>query len=61
LNASADSPASVSLHLRDCLRLEITRLTGHVEELPKTGLDGPYSIFSIPGLGPWESILLTAK
>jgi hypothetical protein len=59
LNASADPLASVFLHLRNAQRLEMTRVTGQTQVLAKTGLDGPYSIFSIPGPGPWEPVLLT--
>ena len=61
LNASADPLASVSLHLRDADRLDVTRATGQPEVLKKIGMDGPYSVFSIPGVGPWEPVLLTTK
>ena len=61
LNASADALASVSLHCRDADRLDVTRIVGQTEELPKTGTDGPYSIFRIPGIGPWEPVLLTTR
>jgi hypothetical protein len=60
LNASADSLASVLLHIRDADRLRLTRIAGPAEVLQKTGTDGPYAIFAVPNVAPWEAILLTA-
>jgi hypothetical protein len=59
LNASANPLASVFLHLHNAERLEVTPVAGQTKVLEKTGLDGPYSIFNIPGPGPWEPVLLT--
>lgn len=61
LNASADSQASVSLHVRDVDGIEVTRASGQTEVLQKTGTDGPYRVFHVPRLGPWEAALLSAK
>lgn len=61
LNASLDSLVDVCVHVLDADRLELTRFNGQVETRPPSGRSGPYAAFTIPGLGPWEPVLLTAK
>jgi hypothetical protein len=60
LNASADPLAVVQVHARDAARLELTYAGGRVGESLKAGADGPYGIFNIPQLAPWEPVILTA-
>jgi hypothetical protein len=59
LNASSDPLPSVLLHVRDADRLRLTRVAGPAEVLQKTGTDGPYALFAVPNVAPWEAILLT--
>jgi hypothetical protein len=58
LNASADRLEKLALHVRDADRLELTSADGRTESLAKAGADGPYALFEIPTLGPWEPALL---
>jgi hypothetical protein len=60
LNASLDPQPSIALLLLDAGPLEMTRAGGQTEVLRKTGMDGPYSIFDVPRLSPWEPVLLTS-
>lgn len=62
LNASPDPLADVSLHVRGVEQLEITRALFDRLPVPrgKSGADGPYNIFVIPALNPWEPVLLTS-
>jgi hypothetical protein len=59
LNASLDPLPSVDLILQDAGPLELTRAGGQTEELRMTGMDGPYTRFATPNVGPWETVLLT--
>jgi hypothetical protein len=58
LNASIDSAKGLRLHLlTEASVLRCLRWNGRTVRLKRTARDGPYSVFQLPELGPWQSAL----
>jgi len=60
LNASIDAAERLQLAVRsDAPTLNLTRMDGHVVPLERSGADGPYGLYTIDHLGPWQAGLVT--
>ena len=61
LNASLDAAEDVSLHLLSPTpTLHCVRWNGRRVRLTRTARDGPYSVFRLPEIGPWQPVLCLA-
>jgi len=61
VNASIDPAEELVLYaLTDGATLTIMRMDGSEEPLQLSGQDGSYSIYLMPMLNPWETVLLTS-
>jgi hypothetical protein len=61
VNASLDPAESMELLARTGGdRLLLVRMDGREVSIPAAGEDGPYTLYTLPKLQPWEMVLLTA-
>lgn len=59
VNASLDTAEDLKLHIQGAGdRLMLTRMNGKMHKLESMQQDGPYAVFTLPRLAPWESVLV---
>jgi len=62
LNASLDPAERLAVHVRGAAQaLTLTRMNMVTEPAARREQDGPYAVFELPRLGPWETGLVTTQ
>ncbi|MHB9130122.1 MAG: hypothetical protein ACYDBB_03405 [Armatimonadota bacterium] len=60
VNASLDPAEEAQLHILGAgTTLRVIRTDCGTTTIEQQGADGPYAVFNLPPLGPWEMVLLT--
>jgi hypothetical protein len=60
LNAATDATQRLTLHVKgDVKALRLTRANMAVKTVARRRQEGPYAVFALPRLAPWEPVLLT--
>ncbi len=61
INASADAVDGVRLHVREACPLHLVRLSGRSENIVSVARDGADTVWALPALAPWETVLVVGR